>query len=137
MKNYISLDTVEKVKLMLQDHSISEIANETGISRRTVCNIIRQWNITRSSEQLSIIRSRIRKKLVQDERRRVIFGQEQVSNIKVVNNKDKHSLKYRLKRVGYFNVEDKNTFYYNLQTKRNPSYEKKCEKLGIKIKQAI
>lgn len=129
----ISLEMKEKVREMLSYKSISEIAKETGLSERSVCTIQRQWGIERSPEQLKQIRSRVRKELVNKERMRVNWGADQKTNLKVVCNKQRHSLKYRLKRIGYKTGLIPNLFHYDENTKRNLEYEKAAKTLGLTI----
>lgn len=129
----ISLEMKEKVREMLSYKSISEIAKETGLSERSVCTIQRQWGIERSPEQLKQIRSRVRKELVNKERMRVNWGADQKTNLKVVCNKQRHSLKYRLKRIGYKTGLIPNLFHYDENTKRNLEYEKAAQTLGLTI----
>lgn len=129
----ISSETKDIVLSLISSHSASEISDITGVCKRSVFNIIRQNNVERSSEDKKNIRSRIRNKIIQDERRRVIFGREQKTQIKVVTNKKRHSLKYRLKRNGYVKGETVNTFYFNENTKRNSNYESIGKTMGLKI----
>ena len=133
MGKIISLETKLKIKELLKTHSSSEAAALTGVSLRSIFKIQQEWNMERSPEQLKGIRSRIRKKIVQDERRRVIFGQDQKTQLKVFSNKKRHTLKYRLKRVGYKICDLPNTLLYDESTKRNPAYETMCKPLGLTI----
>lgn len=133
MSKAISFETKLKVREMLPKRSISEIAYETGLSARSICSIQQQWGIERTPEQLKNIRSRIRKELVKKERMRVNWGVEQKTNLKVVCNRERHSLKYRLKRIGYLKGTQPNQLYFDKNTKRNIEYEKKAESLGLTI----
>lgn len=129
----ISLEVKMKVLELLPNYSLSEIASITGITSRSVLRIKKAWNIEKTPENIRQIRSRIRKKTINDERRRIIFGHGQKTNLKVFSNPQKHSLKYRLKRVGYLKSDDPNTYLYDDSTKRNQKYEKMCLTYGIKI----
>lgn len=135
MRKKISPEIKDRVIELLSDYSTREIALLCNISQRSVFKIIQQSNIKREPGQLKSIRSKVRKKLVQDERRRVIFGTEQKTNLKVFSNRERHSMKYKLKRKGYKKGDLPNTFFYSEETKRNPSYEMKSKSLGITILQ--
>lgn len=137
MPKIISIDIRNEVKKLWDSHSTSEIAKLLGISQRTVFKIKKEWNLIRTPEQIHSINSRIRSNIILNERRRVIFNQPQKTNIKVVCNKKRLSVKYRLKRLGYIQADTPNCFLYNNETKRKSDYESLAKKLGIEIKQAI
>lgn len=78
-----------------------EMAERTGLNKHTITRIARELGLERTEEQLRDIRSRRRKELIQKERRRIIFGLDQRTNIKVVSNNQKIRLRGSLKRLGY------------------------------------
>ena len=82
--------------------------------------IARELGLERTPEQYRTIRSRRRKELVQKERRRIIFGLDQKTNIKVVSNLRKIRLRGSLKRLGYIIGADGHTFYYDSTLRRHP-----------------
>ena len=133
MRKKLEPELKQKVEDLIQQYSVSEIAQITGISVRSVFNIIKEKGIKRDPLTESSIRSRVRKKLIQDERRRIIFGKDQKTKLKVFTNKERYSMKYRLKRKGYIPTEQANAFTYNENTKRNLEYENISKKLGITI----
>ena len=77
-----------------------EMAERTGLNKHTITRIARELGLERTEEQLRDIRSRRRKELIQKERRRIIFGLDQRTNIKVVSNNQKIRLRGSLKRIG-------------------------------------
>ena len=97
-----------------------EMAERTGLNKYTITRIARELGLERTPEQLRKIRSRRRKELIQKERRRIIFGLDQKTNIKVVSNHQKIRLRGSLKRLGYILGTDGHTFYYYPGLRRHP-----------------
>ena len=111
--------------------SYQEMAERTGLHRETIRIIARELGLERTPEQLRKIRSRRRKELIQKERRRIIFGLEQKTNIKVVSNHQKIRLRGSLKRLGYIIGTDGHTFYYYPGLRRHPIKESNGRALGF------
>ena len=111
--------------------SYQEMAERTGLHRETIRIIARELGLERTPEQLRKIRSRRRKELIQKERRRIIFGLDQKTNIKVVSNYQKIRLRGSLKRLGYILGTDGHTFYYYPGLRRHPIKESNGRVLGF------
>ena len=111
--------------------SYQEMAERTGLHIETIRIIARELGLTRTKEQLRKIRSRRRKELIQKERRRIIFGLDQKTNIKVVSNHQKIRLRGSLKRLGYILGTDGHTFYYYPGLRRHPIKESNGRALGF------
>ena len=111
--------------------SYQEMAERTGLHRETIRIIARELGLERTPEQLRKIRSRRRKELIQKERRRIIFGLDQKTNIKVVSNHQKIRLRGSLKRLGYILGTDGHTFYYYPGLRRHPIKESNGRALGF------
>lgn len=111
--------------------SYQEMAERTGLHRETIRIIARELGLERTPEQLRKIRSRRRKELIQKERRRIIFGLDQKTNIKVVSNHQKIRLRSSLKRLGYILGTDGHTFYYYPGLRRHPIKESNGRALGF------
>ena len=111
--------------------SYQEMAERTGLHRETIRIIARELGLERTPEQLRKIRSRRRKELIQEERRRIIFGLDQKTNIKVVSNHQKIRLRGSLKRIGYIIGTDGHTFYYYPGLRRHPIKESNGRALGF------
>lgn len=111
--------------------SYQEMAERTGLHRETIRIIARELGLERTPEQLRKIRSRRRKELIQKERRRIIFGLDQKTNIKVVSNHQKIRLRGSLKRLGYILGTDGHTFYYYPGLRRHPIKESNGRVLGF------
>ncbi|WP_262281170.1 DNA-binding protein [Hallella absiana] len=111
--------------------SYQEMAERTGLHRETIRIIARELGLERTQKQLREIRSRRRKELIQKERRRIIFGLDQKTNIKVVSNHQKIRLRGSLKRLGYILGTDGHTFYYYPGLRRHPIKESNGRALGF------
>ena len=111
--------------------SYQEMAERTGLHRETIRIIARELGLERTPEQLRKIRSRRRRELIQKERRRIIFGLDQKTNIKVVSNHQKIRLRGSLKRLGYILGTDGHTFYYYPGLRRHPIKESNGRALGF------
>ena len=96
-----------------------EMAERTGLNKHTITRIARELGLERTEEQLRDIRSRRRKELIQKERRRIIFGLDQRTNIKVVSNNQKIRLR------------DGHTFFYYPGLRRHPVKEANGKTLGF------
>lgn len=111
--------------------SYQEMAERTGLHRETIRIIARELGLERTQKQLREIRSRRRKELIQKERRRIIFGLDQKTNIKVVSNHQKIRLRGSLKRLGYIIGTDGHIFYYYPGLRRHPIKESNGRALGF------
>lgn len=117
----------EIVKGAYYDHSYRELAKMANVDMRTVWSIINELGLKRTDEQSWAIRSRIHKDTYVKERRRVNWGLEQKTKLKVYCNKRKSELKRRLENKGYIRDDDGFTLYYTEETKRSMI----CEEHGI------
>ena len=77
--------------------------------------------------------SRIRTSLIKSERRRITFGLEQRTNMKLVCNLERIQLRSKLKGYGYIVFKGNNTIYYPSELKRHPVREEHARKVGIKF----
>ena len=71
--------------------------------------------------------------MIHRERRRVIFGLEPVTRIKVVSNRARVRLRSQLKRKGYTVGGERNTLYYEEGFKRSERQEMRGIKLGLRF----
>lgn len=133
-KKVITEESVGRIRELYHTMSDSQIAEHVGCSRRTVVLIRSRYGMTRTRDEFNAIRSEIRKNLIRAERRRSIFGFDQQTNLKVFSNRERNSLKYRLKRKKYrFVGRGNNQVYYDSETIRDENYELKGIKLGLKF----
>lgn len=119
------------VQMEYHNLSYQEMAERTGMHKESIRIIARELGLERTEEQLRDIRSRRRKELVQKERRRIIFGLDQKTNIKVVSNLRKIRLRGSLKRLGYIIGADGHTFYYDSILRRHPVREAHGKAFGF------
>lgn len=121
------------VREMYPNHSLKEISAQANISWRTVRRMANQMGLTRTPEEESRMRSRIRTSLIKSERRRITFGLEQRTNMKLVCNLERIQLRSKLKGYGYIVFKGNNTIYYTSELKRHPVREEHARKVGIKF----
>ena len=119
------------VRELHPDHSISEIAREVHTSTRTIQRIVNRLGLSRTKEQDSKLRSRIRTKLLKSERARIVFGLDQRTNIKLVTNPAKIRLRTKLKGEGYIVFRGNATIFYPMELKRHLIQEKNGRELGL------
>ena len=119
------------VEMEYTNLSYQEMAERTGMHKESIRIIARELGLERTPEQYRTIRSRRRKELVQKERRRIIFGLDQKTNIKVVSNLRKIRLRGSLKRLGYIIGADGHTFYYDSTLRRHPVREAHGKTFGF------
>lgn len=128
-------EKIAEIIVMSSSKSSSEMASIIGCSRKTINQVLANHNIKRNAEVQGAIRSRVRTDLIRAERRRSIFGLDQKTSLKVFSNKERNSLKFRLRRKGYvFPFKGVNEAYISFSTKRDPDYEERGKKLGIVFK---
>ena len=87
--------------------------------------------LTRSKEEDSQLRSRIRQKLIDRERARITWGLDQRTNIKLVCNHPRIRLRTKLKGLGYIVLRGEKTIYYPPELKRHLIREENGRKLGL------
>lgn len=119
------------VRELHPDHSISEIAREVRTSTRTIQRIVNRLRLSRTKEQDSQLRSRIRTKLLKSERARIVFGLDQRTNIKLVTNPSKIRLRTKLKGEGYIVFRGNATIFYPMELKRHLIQEQNGKELGL------
>lgn len=121
------------VCFMFHFNSYTEMAHAVGMSVRTIARIVLEHGLVRTFEEEWSIRSRIRRELIRRERRHMLFGLPQDTNLKVVSNKPRLMLKVRLRAIGYMEHPYANIFYYHEKMKRHPIRERNGEALGIRF----
>lgn len=78
--------------------------------------------------------SEIRRK----EERRVLFGLDQRTNMRVVRSPTpKYFLRHKLRKLGYEVAHSGNIAYYTEKTARSEKHEGRCRQFGITIKEKI
>lgn len=119
------------VRELYKDHSLSEIGEQTHTSWRTILRISQRLGLSRTKEEDSVLRSRIRSKMLKSERARIYFGLDQRTNIKLVSNPKKIRLRTKLKSDGYIVIRGCPTIYYPPELKRHLVREENARKNGL------
>ena len=114
-------------------HSYNELAKLTGVSNVTVWKIIDELGLKKTDEQYKTMLSRIRKDIFIKERRRVNWGLEQKTKLKVYGNRKKSRLRSRLIRKGYLRGEDDFMMYYTEDTNRSVLCEEHGSAMGLRF----
>ena len=128
------LERAEYIRNHFYDKSFAEIGKVLGISKWSVSRIAGQIGLKRTEKETSHVSSRVRGELIRRERRRMIFGLEPLTNIKVVTNRARIRLRSRLKAKGYIVSDERNVMYYPSDLERQPRQESVGIKLGLKFK---
>ncbi|MEF3427066.1 MarR family transcriptional regulator [Bacteroides cellulosilyticus] len=138
----LGLSKIAKSKWMVraehvQNHfhqcSFSEMAKELGITKMSVSRIAAKLGLTRTKAESYQVASRIRLDMIRRERRRVIFGLEPITQLKVVSNRAKVRLRSRLKSKGYIVAEEHNVLFYTHDIERKNHLESRGMKLGLRF----
>ncbi len=127
------LDQALFIRSNFEKKSYSEMAKELGISTAKVCRIVKTLGLKRTSREMRSIMSERRERLVKRERRRIIFGMNPVSNIKVVTNRLRIQLRHRLLIKGYLPGESRFEMYIPEGIKRNMKQEAFGNSLGLRF----
>ena len=127
------LEKVEEVRKLNSTLSLSEIADKVGVSERTVSRIKAYLNISKNKEEEKAMRSRIRNEILQRERRRMIFGLDPITKIKIVTNKKKIELRHRFKKMGCQVSRGANTVYYTEDIALQDNHFAAGKKLGLHL----
>lgn len=127
-------DIREFVEMEHENMTYKEMAKRAGVHRVTVWKIANELGLKRSRDKWNdhIRKSRIER--IKSEKRRIMFGLEQRTKLKVVCNKSKHYLRQKLRQFGYVADKGSNTVYYTDDTVRKPIRERNGERLGFIFK---
>lgn len=121
------------IKMEFENLSYSEMAKRLCMTEVGVWKIVKELGLVRTEEKKKEHISRGRIELVKSERRRIIFGLDQRTNLKLVSNKKRLNLKQKLKSCGYTVIPGENTIYYGENLVRRPVREANGIKLGLKF----
>lgn len=111
----------------------NEMAKRTGLKKNTVTVIAKELGLRRTLEKRKANISRARKELYKAERRRINWGLEQKTCLKVVNNRQRQNLRGKLRQCGYIVVKGDNVIYFTDDLVRRPVREANGERLGLKF----
>ena len=117
------MERADYIRNHFQECSFSEIGKALGITRMSVGRIAATLGLKRSSEEKHLISSRIRTQMVKRERRRIVFGLEPITGIRVISNRAKVRVRSNMKSNGYIISEEHNVIYYTGTTERRKRLE--------------
>lgn len=127
------MERAEHVRNHFHEHSYAEIARDLGISKMSVSRIAAQLGLQRTSKEVHSVSSRVRRDMIRRERRRVVFGLDPITRIKVVSNRARVRLRAVLKSKGYIVSEDNRILYYPESLQRRQRLETRGQQLGLKF----
>lgn len=123
----------EHIRSHFQEKSFSEMGRELGITKTSVSRIATKLGLKRTKKEIGKVSSRIRGELIRRERRRVIFGLDPMTRIKVVSNRARVRLRSRMKGIGYIVGRERNILYYTVSLIRREHLEQRGVKLGLRF----
>ncbi len=123
----------EHVRNHFHQCSFAEMAKELGITKMSVSRIAAKLGLTRTKAESYQVASHIRGEMIRRERRRVVFGLEPITQIKVVSNRARVRLRSRLKSKGYIVGEERNILFYTNDIQRKNHLECRGLKLGLRF----
>lgn len=136
-KRLLSKEQEEELKEDFPFYGTHELAERYGLSYRSLKGIAYRLHLKKDAETVNESRKKARKKIMAEERRRMLFGLPQETqyvihtNPKRVHLRDCH--RYNSRKRGYVECEDKKTFYYDSKTKRSQQHEEYgAKKYGFK-----
>lgn len=127
------LDKAAIIRNNFDNHSYSELAEMTGISKTSVARIAAELGLKRTSSDNTGIRSRVRHSMLKREKRRLIFGLDPLTGIKIVTNRKKIRLRAKLKSAGYIVERAANVLYFLSEECRDLKKETAAAKYGLRF----
>ena len=101
------MERADYIRNHFQECSFSEIGKALGITRMSVGRIAAAIGLKRTGEEKHLISSRIRTQMVKRERRRIVFGLEPITGIRVISNRAKVRVRSNMKSNGYIISEER------------------------------
>ena len=127
-------DAIALVEMEHDNLTYKELAQQTGMTIKTVCRYARMRGLRRSNEQWRANLSRKRKELYGRDRARITFGLEQRTKLKVFSNPKRTRLLAKLRQFGYrISEEDPNVLYYPDSQCRHPIREQHGMAMGLRF----
>lgn len=125
------LERAEYIRQHFHDKSFTTLAKELGIALISVRRIAASIGLKRTETERFAMISKARSELIGRERRRIVFGFDPISHIKVVTNRQRIHLRAKMKAKGYIVAEERNVMYYPSGLKRSIKREKNGVGLGL------
>lgn len=125
------MERADYIRANFDTKSFAEMGRKLGIAKWSVARIAAQIGLRRTDKETSDVSSRVRTELIQREKRRMIFGLDPITHIKVVTNRPRIKLRAWLKSKGYIVGEQRNVMYYPADIERRTVQESRGKKLGM------
>lgn len=148
----LNADQIEWLKANFATTKREDLAKVLNVTSRTVGNYARRYNLvkdkecvrkwvlegqknTRTEESLAKLRA-TKRAIIEEEKRRILYGLEQKTKYKIGSNPRRNSLRSDMKRRhGYVILErDSDIIYYTDNTKRSDVRERFAVALGFEIR---
>ena len=127
-RDYKIWETVEK---LFPTYSQKQIAQEAGVSERTVRRICKALNLKRDREEDAVMRSKGLKRIYDSDSRRILYGLEQKVNRCLGRSHERLKIYDELKRYGYIVIKGSRTVYYSSEMRRIVHVESYATALGL------
>lgn len=127
------LERAEYIRTHFLTKSFAEIGRDLGIAKWSVARIAEQIGLKRTDKETGNVSSRVRTELIKREKRRMIFGLDPITHIKVVTNRPRIKLRAWLKSKGYVVGEQKNVMYYPSDIMRRHAQETRGLRMGLRF----
>ena len=111
--------------------SYQQLARLARIDIRSVVNIVIEYDLSRTKEEISYMKSKGVKAFIKSERARAVFGFPQKSGRKVSTNRKLILMRHRLAKDGYIVIKGSRIVYYSYEIKRHYQREKNAMRLGL------
>ena len=130
--NYKAWETVER---LFPTYSQKQIAQEAGVSERTVRRICKALNLKRDREEDAVMRSKGIKRIYESDFRRILYGLDQKVNRFLGRSYERLRIYDELKRYGYIVIKGSRTVYYSSEMRRIVHVESYAKALGLKLEE--
>jgi hypothetical protein len=133
-KQYKGRKNMAARKIVLENYhvmSYKQLARLARIGIRSVVNIVVEYDLSRTEEEISIMKSEGVKAFIRSERARAAFGLPQKSKRKVSTNRRLILMRHRLAKDGYIFIKGSRIVYYSEEIKRHYIREMNAMSMGI------
>lgn len=127
------LERAEYIRRHFHKKSLSAIAIDLGITLSSVRRIAASIGLKRTEEERFALISKTRTEIISRERRRMVFGFDPLTRLKVVTNRPRVLLRAKMKAKGYVVAMERNVMYYPSNIKRSQEQESNGIRLGLRF----
>lgn len=123
------------VERMFGKYPYKKIAQEAGVSIKTVMRIGRKLKLQMEKEDVGRHRSEGLKKTLRVEKSRIVFGLEQKTDRRIGHDKARTRVLTMLAQHGYITIKGSMTAYYSVYMRRADHIEAYAVSIGVNIEQ--